>query len=123
LIKTNLALENVHAPSRSHERGSRSLSTTFHGANVEKNDDFIDWYAAFARLPHSLDLTRFGGSERRCWPNGVSMLMMMTVWQWRSPFETTKNLTRPEVARYVIRMTMKLADLLGIPLGEVTRNG
>jgi hypothetical protein len=61
LIKTNLALENVHAPSRSHERGSRSLSTTFHGANVEKNDDFIDWYAAFARLPHSLDLTRFWG--------------------------------------------------------------
>jgi hypothetical protein len=51
------------------------------------------------------------------------MLTMMIVWEWCSPYETTKNLTRPEVARYVMRMTMELADLLGIPLEEVTRHG
>jgi hypothetical protein len=43
---------------------------------------------------------------------------MMTVWEWCSAHEITKNLTRPEVARYVIRMTMELADLLGITLEE-----
>jgi len=47
---------------------------------------------------------------------------MMTVWKWDSPRKTTKNLTRPEVARYVIHMTKELADLLGIPFGEVVQN-
>jgi hypothetical protein len=50
--------------------------------------------------------------------DGVPMLTMMTLWEWRSLRETTKNLTRPEVARYLIRMTMELADILGIPLEE-----
>lgn len=45
-----------------------------------------------------------------------AMLTMMTVWEWCSAHEITKNLARPEVARYVIRMTMELADLLGITL-------
>ena len=71
----------------------------------------------------SLDLTRFWGSERRCWPNRVPMLTMMAVWEWCSPFETTKNLTRPEVAKYVIQITKELADLLGITIGEVPYNG
>jgi hypothetical protein len=48
---------------------------------------------------------------------------MMTVWEWCSPLETTKNLTRPEVARYVIQITKELADLLGITIGEVPYNG
>jgi hypothetical protein len=51
------------------------------------------------------------------------MLTMRTLWEWRSPRETTKNLTRPEVARYVIQMTKDLADLLGITLGEVVQHG
>jgi hypothetical protein len=51
------------------------------------------------------------------------MLTMMIVWEWYSPFETTKNLTRPEVARYVIHMTKELADLLGITLAEVMHHG
>lgn len=70
-----------------------------------------------------MDLTRFRGigekilAERRVDAHDV------TIWEWCSPRETTKNLTRPEVARCVIQMTKELADLLGIPLGEVTRNG
>jgi hypothetical protein len=48
---------------------------------------------------------------------------MMAMWKWCSAFKTTKNLTRPEVARYVIQMTKDLADLLGIPLGEVVHHG
>jgi hypothetical protein len=51
------------------------------------------------------------------------MLTMMIVWEWCSPYETTKNLTRPEVARYVIQMTKELADLLGITLAEVMHHG
>jgi hypothetical protein len=51
------------------------------------------------------------------------MLTMMTVWEWCSPHETTKNLTRPEVAKYVIQMTKELADLLGITLTEVMHHG
>jgi hypothetical protein len=51
------------------------------------------------------------------------MLTMMTFWEWCSPFETTKNLTRPEVARSLIQMTTELANLLGIPLEEITCNG
>jgi hypothetical protein len=51
------------------------------------------------------------------------MLTMAIFWEWCSPFETTKNLTRPEVARYVIQITKELADLLGIALGEGTGNG
>jgi hypothetical protein len=51
------------------------------------------------------------------------MLTMMILWEWYSPFETTKNLTRPEVARYLIQMTKELAGLLGIPLGEVIHHG
>jgi hypothetical protein len=47
----------------------------------------------------------------------------MTLWEWHSPRETTKNLTRPEVARYVIQMTKELADLLGITLAEVMHHG
>jgi hypothetical protein len=47
------------------------------------------------------------------------MLTKMKLWEWCSPFETTKNLTRPEVAQYVIQMTKDLADLLDITLGEV----
>jgi hypothetical protein len=53
----------------------------------------------------------------------MAMLTMMTVWEWDSPHETTKNLTRPEVARYLIQMTKELADLLGIALGEVVQHG
>jgi hypothetical protein len=48
---------------------------------------------------------------------------MMPVWEWCSPRETTKNLTRPEVAKYVIQMTKELADLLGITLAEVMHHG
>ena len=70
-----------------------------------------------------MDLTQFWRSEKGCWPNGVPMLTMMTVWEWCSPHETTKNLTRPEVAKYVIQMTKELADLLGITLTEVMHHG
>ena len=34
-----------------------------------------------------------------------------------------RNLTRPEVARYVIRITIELADILGITLGEEASHG
>jgi hypothetical protein len=70
-----------------------------------------------------MDLTRFGGLERRCWPNRVLMLTTIIVWEWCSPYETMKNLTRPEVARYVIQITKELADILGITIGEVPYNG
>jgi hypothetical protein len=53
----------------------------------------------------------------------MPMLTMMTLWKWHSARETTKNLTRPEVAKYVIQMTKELADLLGITLAEVMHHG
>ena len=65
-----------------------------------------------------VDLPRFWGVGEEMQAERRAMLTMMSVWKWCSPFETTKNLTRPEVARYVIRMTMELADILGIPLEE-----
>jgi hypothetical protein len=51
------------------------------------------------------------------------MLTMMTFWEWDTPRETTKNLTRPEVARDVIQITEEFADLLGIRLEVVAHHG